>query len=209
MATRCLIDEATRRVRGNYRSQEHTRASYRLKHHLAGTSKDVDSCVVVEAEVAANSNGKRKSVREIARKDMFKRGVTTLIQTKINEAIQSSEAQSRSERLKLFRDSEEFRSSRMFRGLQEFRGCLIVLSHSEDEDVQKLNCEGLSEANHSKTNQTPTKVKLLCKGRRGFTQRIFNVYSCPSYNGNFSNVSMSFTTHINTPKKELMTSAHH
>ncbi|GAU10357.1 hypothetical protein TSUD_421740 [Trifolium subterraneum] len=118
MGTRCLIDEATRRVRGNYRSQELTRAAYRLKHHLAGaeTSKDVDSCklvpddvkkamedivyglqkmllkknyidvegVVVEAEVAANSNGKRKSVREIARKDMFKRGVTTLIQTKIN-----------------------------------------------------------------------------------------------------------------------------
>ncbi|GAU41229.1 hypothetical protein TSUD_280290 [Trifolium subterraneum] len=116
MGTQCLIDEATRRVRGNYRSQELTRAAYRLKHHLAGTSKDVDSCklvpddvkkamedivyglqkmllkkncidvkgVVVEAEVAANSNGKRKSVRDIARKDMFKRGVTTLIQTTIN-----------------------------------------------------------------------------------------------------------------------------
>ncbi|GAU51194.1 hypothetical protein TSUD_374450 [Trifolium subterraneum] len=52
-------------------------------------------------------------------------------------------------------------------------------------------------------------VKLLCKGRRDFTQRILNVYSCPSCNGNFSNVSMSFSTHINMPKKELMTSAHH
>ncbi|GAU45087.1 hypothetical protein TSUD_85730 [Trifolium subterraneum] len=27
---------------------------------------------------------------------------------------------------------------------------LLVMSHSEDEDVQKLNCEGLSEANHSR-----------------------------------------------------------
>ncbi|GAU46956.1 hypothetical protein TSUD_403050 [Trifolium subterraneum] len=53
------------------------------------------------------------------------------------------------------------------------------------------------------------KVKLLCKGRRGFTQRIFKDYSCPIYNGNFSNVSMSFSTHINMPKKELMTSALH
>ncbi|GAU33049.1 hypothetical protein TSUD_152040 [Trifolium subterraneum] len=44
----------------------------------------------------------------------------------------------------------------MFRGLQEFRGCLLVISHSEDEDVQKLNYEGLSEVNHSKTNQTPS-----------------------------------------------------
>ena len=78
-----------------------------------------------------------------------------------SEAIQSSEAQSRSERLKLFRDSEEFRSSRMFRGLQEFRGCLLVMSHSEDEDVQKLNCEGLSEANHSKTNQTPSYQRFI------------------------------------------------
>ncbi|GAU46345.1 hypothetical protein TSUD_180780 [Trifolium subterraneum] len=81
--------------------------------------------------------------------------------TKWSEAIQSSEAQSRSERLKLFRDSEEFRSSRMFRGLQEFRGCLIVMSHSEDEYVQKLNCEGLSEANLSKTNQTPSYQRFI------------------------------------------------
>ncbi|PNX56950.1 hypothetical protein L195_g058453, partial [Trifolium pratense] len=67
-----------------------------------------------------------------------------------SEAKQSSEAQRGSERLQVFRSSEEFRSSRMFRGLQEFRSCLLVMSHSEDEDVQKLNCEGLSEANHSR-----------------------------------------------------------
>ncbi|GAU40904.1 hypothetical protein TSUD_297090 [Trifolium subterraneum] len=129
-----------------------------------------------------------------------------------SEAIQSSEAQSRSERLKVFRSSEEFRSSRMFRGLQEFRGCLLVMSHSEDEDVQKLNCEGLSEelvVPYNCTIGQTVKVKLLCKGRRDFTQRIFKDYSCPIYNGNFSNVSMSFSTHINMPKKELMTSALH
>ncbi|GAU46248.1 hypothetical protein TSUD_401800, partial [Trifolium subterraneum] len=51
---------------------------------------------------------------------------------------------------KEFRSSEKFRSSRMFRCLQEFRSYLLVMSHSEDEDVQKLNCEGLSEANHSR-----------------------------------------------------------
>ncbi|GAU26695.1 hypothetical protein TSUD_314720 [Trifolium subterraneum] len=113
---RCALFHSTRRVRCNYRSQEFTGAAYRLKHHLAGTNKDSESCklvlddvkkamedivyglqkkllkkncidvegVVVEVEVATNSNGKRKSVREIARKDMFKRGVTTLIQTTIN-----------------------------------------------------------------------------------------------------------------------------
>ncbi|GAU41139.1 hypothetical protein TSUD_288280 [Trifolium subterraneum] len=43
------------------------------------------------------------------------------------------------------------------------------------------------------------KVKPLCKRRRGFTQRIFKDYSSPFYNGNFYNVSMSFSTHINTP----------
>ncbi|GAU41341.1 hypothetical protein TSUD_179540 [Trifolium subterraneum] len=57
-------------------------------------------------------------------------------------AKQSSEAQKGSERLK------EFSSSKMFRGLQEFRSYLLVMSHLEDEDVQKLNYEGLSEANH-------------------------------------------------------------
>ncbi|GAU51222.1 hypothetical protein TSUD_412280 [Trifolium subterraneum] len=49
----------------------------------------------------------------------------------------------------------------MFRGLQEFRGCLIVINHSEDEGVQKLNYEGLSEANHSKTNQTPSYQRFI------------------------------------------------
>ncbi|GAU44809.1 hypothetical protein TSUD_292020 [Trifolium subterraneum] len=58
-------------------------------------------------------------------------------------------------------NSEEFRSSRMFRGLQEFRGCLLVISHSKDEDVQKLNYERLSEANHSKTNQTPSYKRFI------------------------------------------------
>ncbi|GAU21364.1 hypothetical protein TSUD_189510 [Trifolium subterraneum] len=77
-------------------------------------------------------------------------GFVSIEATTWSEAKQSSEAQSRSERLKVFRSSEEFRSSRMFRGLQEFRSCLLVMSHSEDEDVQKLNCEGLSEANHTR-----------------------------------------------------------
>ncbi|GAU49927.1 hypothetical protein TSUD_408280 [Trifolium subterraneum] len=111
----------------------------------------------------------------------------------------------------------------------------------KDDDVQKLNYEGLSEAIHSRPirlqvikgqlittvtkdvillslgasctlllyfGQT-VKVKLHCKRRRGFTQRIFKDYSCPFYNGNFSNVSMSFSTHINMPKKELMTNDLH
>jgi hypothetical protein len=88
-----MIDEATRRVRCNYCQQEFTGGAYRLKHHLAGTSKDVKSCKlvsndvkktmedivcglqkkllkkncidiegdVVEVEVVANSNRKRKS----------------------------------------------------------------------------------------------------------------------------------------------------
>ncbi|PNX70295.1 DNA binding protein, partial [Trifolium pratense] len=73
-----MIDEATRRVRCNYCPQEFSRGAYRLKPHLAGAGKDAKSCVVAEAEVAADSNGKSKSVREISRKDMFKRGVTTL-----------------------------------------------------------------------------------------------------------------------------------
>ncbi|GAU50231.1 hypothetical protein TSUD_141590 [Trifolium subterraneum] len=44
---------------------------------------------------------------------------------------------------------------------KEFRGCLLVMSHSEDEDVHKLNCEGLSEANHSRTNQTPSYQRFI------------------------------------------------
>ncbi|GAU51632.1 hypothetical protein TSUD_414560 [Trifolium subterraneum] len=153
-------------------------------------------------------------------------------------AKQSSEAQRGSECLKEFRSSEKFITSRMFRCLQEFRSYLLVMSHLEDEDVQKLNWERLSEANHSRpirlqvikgsseAKEFPksseglhqlqlsslmicSKVKPLCKGRRGFTQRIFQDYSCPFYNGNFSNVSMSFSTHINMPKKELMTSDLH
>ncbi|MCI36162.1 hAT transposon superfamily protein, partial [Trifolium medium] len=105
-----LIDEATTRVRCNYCQRDFTGGAHRLKHHLAGTSRDIKSCKSVpddvketmedimnglrkkmlkkkcidiegdvdEAEVAANSNGKRKSVGEIALKDMFKRGLTTL-----------------------------------------------------------------------------------------------------------------------------------
>ncbi|GAU41192.1 hypothetical protein TSUD_26170 [Trifolium subterraneum] len=38
---------------------------------------------------------------------------------------------------------------------------------------------------------------------------LFKGYNCPFYNGNFANVSMSFSTHINMPKKELMTSDLH
>ncbi|GAU42314.1 hypothetical protein TSUD_140510 [Trifolium subterraneum] len=158
-----------------------------------------------------------------------------------SEAKQSSEAQRGSECLQEFRSSEKFRSSKMFRCLQEVRSYLLVMIHSEDEDVQKLNNEGLSEAIHSRPirlqvikgqlittvikdvillslgasctlllyfGQT-VKVKLHCKRRRGFTQRIFKDYSCPFYNGNFSNVSMSFSTHINMPKKELMTNDLH
>ncbi|GAU51036.1 hypothetical protein TSUD_411710 [Trifolium subterraneum] len=158
-----------------------------------------------------------------------------------SEAKQSSEAQRGSECLQEFRSSEKFRSSKMFRCLQEFRSYLLVMSHSEDEDVQKLNYEGLSEAIHSRPirlqvikgqlittvtkdvillslgasctlllyfGQT-VKVKLHCKRRRDFTQRIFKDNSCPFYNGNFSNVSMSFSTHINMPKKELMTNDLH
>ncbi|PNY09520.1 hypothetical protein L195_g006073 [Trifolium pratense] len=47
---------------------------------------DIESDNNVEAdhEVAADSSGKRKSLREIPRKDMFKRGITTLTQTTIN-----------------------------------------------------------------------------------------------------------------------------
>jgi hypothetical protein len=102
------IDDDSRRVRCNYCKTDFTGGAYRLKLHLAGTSKDVRSCDsvpddvkktmedivdglrirkkksignecdVAEAEVAANSNGKRKNVREIARKDISKRGFTTL-----------------------------------------------------------------------------------------------------------------------------------
>ncbi|GAU49836.1 hypothetical protein TSUD_408040 [Trifolium subterraneum] len=158
-----------------------------------------------------------------------------------SEAKQSSEAQRGSECLQEFRSSEKFRSSKMFRCLQEFRSYLLVMSYSEDEDVQKLNYEGLSEAIHSRPirlqvikgqlittvtkdvillslgasctlllyfGQT-VKVKLHCKRRRGFTQRIFKDYSCPFYNGNFSNISMSLSTHINMQKKELMTNDLH
>ncbi|GAU41228.1 hypothetical protein TSUD_280280 [Trifolium subterraneum] len=81
-----MIDEATRRVRYNYSPQEFTSGAYRFKHHLAGTSKDVKSCDVAGTKVGVDSNGKRKSVWEIARKDRFIRGVNTLTQTKINGA---------------------------------------------------------------------------------------------------------------------------
>ncbi|GAU48084.1 hypothetical protein TSUD_81440, partial [Trifolium subterraneum] len=128
-----------------------------------------------------------------------------------SEAIQSSEAQSRSERLKLFRNSEEFRSSRMFRGLQEGQPFKdqsdSKLSKVHQKQRNSQSSEGYINYNLSSL-MICYKVKLLYKGRRGFTQRIFKVYSCPSYNGNFSNVSMSFSTHINMPKKELMNSAH-
>ncbi|CAJ2643761.1 unnamed protein product [Trifolium pratense] len=42
-----MIDEATRRVRCNYCLQEFTGGAYRLKHHLARTSKDAKSCKLV------------------------------------------------------------------------------------------------------------------------------------------------------------------
>ncbi|GAU45527.1 hypothetical protein TSUD_400740 [Trifolium subterraneum] len=64
--------------------------------------------------------------------------------------LESKMKSSYPELFSVFRSSEEFRSSRMFRGLQEFRSCLLVMSHLEDEDVQKLNCKGLSEANHTR-----------------------------------------------------------
>ncbi|GAU44554.1 hypothetical protein TSUD_400180 [Trifolium subterraneum] len=64
------------------------------------------------------------------------------------EAKQSSEAQRGSECLQEFRSSEKFRSSKMFRCLQEFRSYLLVMSYSEDEDIQKLEYEGLLEANN-------------------------------------------------------------
>jgi hypothetical protein len=46
-----MIDEATRRVRCNYCQQEFTGGTYRLKHHLAGTSKDAKSCKLVPDDV--------------------------------------------------------------------------------------------------------------------------------------------------------------
>src|SRR6266487_959872 len=67
-----------------------------------------------------------------------------------SEAKQSSEAQRGSECLQEFRSSEKFRSSKMFRCLQEFRSYLLVMSHSEDEDIQELKYEGLSEVIHSR-----------------------------------------------------------
>ncbi|WJX34817.1 hypothetical protein P8452_22892 [Trifolium repens] len=46
-----MINEATRRVRCNYCQQELTGGAYRLKHHLAGTSKDAKSCKLVPDDV--------------------------------------------------------------------------------------------------------------------------------------------------------------
>ncbi|GAU48572.1 hypothetical protein TSUD_137570 [Trifolium subterraneum] len=64
----------------------------------------------------------------------------------------------------------------------------------------------------------PLKANLLKKDSKGeaslqrktwLYSTNLHVYSCPSCNGNFSNVSMSFSTHINMSKKELKTSAQH
>jgi hypothetical protein len=105
-----VINELKNRVRCNYCKTDIAGSAYRLKLHLAGTSKDVRSCEkvpddvkktmkdildgvrkkklkkksidiegdVAEVEVAANSNEKRKNVGEVARKDISKRGFTTL-----------------------------------------------------------------------------------------------------------------------------------
>ncbi|GAU33765.1 hypothetical protein TSUD_393270 [Trifolium subterraneum] len=117
-------------------------------------------CLILPAPWRESAAPRREALQNQFKTEKWKGIGVREDATTWSEAIQSSEAQSRSERLKLFRNSEEFRSSRMFRGLQEFRGCLLVMSHSEDEVVQKLNCEGLSEANHSKTNQTPSHQSL-------------------------------------------------
>lgn len=102
-----------------------TGSAYRVKHHLAGTSRDVSPCPSVpsdvkkvmedkvnelqkkllkkanllvddaadgdkdgaadaDLEIVDGGRGKRKSVREIAPKNMFKRGLTTMKQTTIN-----------------------------------------------------------------------------------------------------------------------------
>ncbi|GAU49878.1 hypothetical protein TSUD_408170 [Trifolium subterraneum] len=77
-----------------------------------------------------------------------------------SEAKQSSEAQKGSECL------QEFRSSKMFRCLQEFRSYMLVMSYSEDEDVQKLKYEGISEVIYSRPIRLQVikvKEKLHCK----------------------------------------------
>ncbi|GAU51970.1 hypothetical protein TSUD_417630 [Trifolium subterraneum] len=68
-----MIDEATRRVRYNYSSQEFTGGTYRFKHHLAGTSKDVKSCKLVPDDV-------KKTVEDIVydlQKKLLKKIVLT------------------------------------------------------------------------------------------------------------------------------------
>jgi hypothetical protein len=55
-----MIDEATRRVRCNYCQQKFTGGAYRLKHHLAGTSKDTKSCKLVPDDV-------KKTMEDIVR----------------------------------------------------------------------------------------------------------------------------------------------
>ncbi|GAU49132.1 hypothetical protein TSUD_406970 [Trifolium subterraneum] len=71
----------------------------------------------------------------------------------------------------------------MFRSLQEFRGCLLVISHSEDEDVQKLNYERLSEANHSKTNQTPRRISFPTLWRKWIKECVCTVTGSVLVNG--------------------------
>jgi hypothetical protein len=46
-----MIDEATKRVGCNYCRQEFTKGAYRLKHHLAGSSKNDKSCKLVPDDV--------------------------------------------------------------------------------------------------------------------------------------------------------------
>ncbi|MCH96866.1 hypothetical protein A2U01_0017856 [Trifolium medium] len=64
--------------------------AYKKKLLKKSSAFDIESDKNVEADhkVAADSSGKRKSLREIPHKDMFKRGVTTLTQTTINGIYQ-------------------------------------------------------------------------------------------------------------------------
>jgi RNase P subunit RPR2 len=106
------IDEKSRRVMCKLCKHEYSGSAYRIKHHLAGTNRNVKPCTQcppelrkqmldivnglqienlkkihidlniegdnVDLELGDDAKGKRKSQGELATKDLFKRGLTSL-----------------------------------------------------------------------------------------------------------------------------------
>lgn len=135
-------EPGSRRVQCKFCQLVFTGSAYRVKHHLAGTSRDVAVCpsvpldvkklmqdkvnklqkkllekanlIVVDAdgdkdgaadaelEIISGGRGKRKSAGEIAHKNMFKRGLTTMKQSTINGVWKKEDRENACKAIALF-----------------------------------------------------------------------------------------------------------